>query len=120
MFEFDRKVSAPIAIGRALVLAVAIATASGCSAGVKATNTTTGSAGSTGTDAGADHPIITVGTGGSTGGGGSTPNIVGTGGTTGAGGAGACVPTYTCDPVGGRYCNTIGNGCKGQSVNCGA
>ena len=86
---------------------------------MKATNAT-GTAGSTGTDAGVDRPI-TVGTAGVTGGGGSTPNIVGTGGTTGAGGTGgACTPTYTCDPVGGRYCNTIGNGCKGQQLDCGA
>jgi hypothetical protein len=110
MFESDKKASNVVIAG---VLALAL----GCSAGVKATNTT-GAAGSTGTDAGVDRPSI-VGTSGTTGG--SGPNIVGTGGATGAAGTGgACTPTYTCDPVGGRYCNTIGNGCKGQKVDCGA
>jgi hypothetical protein len=111
MFSSEKNVSAVIAVGAALALAI------GCSAGVKATGSP-GAAGTQGTDAGVDKPI-TVGTAGTTGTAG-TPNIVGTGGTGAGGTGGACVPTYTCDPVGGRYCNTIGNGCKGQSVNCGA
>src|SRR5215468_7517674 len=103
MFTSERKISALAAVGAAVALAL------GCSAGVRATNTT-GTAGSTGTDAGVDKPMITVGTAGTTGSGGTGPNIVGTAGTTGSGGAGgACTPTYTCDPAGGRYCNTIGN-----------
>ena len=105
----DKKISALIAVGAVLALAM------GCSAGVKP-SPSTGTGGMQGTDAGVDRPI-TVGTGGTTGLGGL--NI---GGTTGTGGGtgGACVATYTCDPVGGRYCNTIGNGCKGQSIACGA
>jgi hypothetical protein len=98
------------------VLMGALALAIGCSAGVKQTNT--GTAGSTGTDAGVDRPMVvgTAGTGGST-----TTGLGGFGGVTGAGGTGgACVPTYTCTPAGGQYCNTIGNGCKGQKLECGA
>src|SRR6185369_16689077 len=50
----------------------------------------------------------------------------GTGGTTvvtGSGGSGAdaaCTSTVTCTPAGGEYCGTIGNGCPGGSINCGA
>jgi len=92
----DSKISA--------LVAAALTLAMGCSAGVKATNPPSGAAGTSGNDAGVDRP-----------------NIVGTGGATGAGGAGgACTPTYTCDPAGGRYCNTIGNGCPGQKLECGA
>src|SRR5436190_18570615 len=106
----EGKVSALVIAGLALAM--------GCSAGVKAT---AGSAGTSGTDAGADHPI--TGTAG-TGSGGTTgaAGVIGSGtaGTTGTGGAaGACVPSYTCTPVGGTYCNTIGNGCKGQKLDCG-
>jgi hypothetical protein len=93
-----------------------LALAMGCSAGVKATS---GSAGTSGTDAGADHPVsgtAGTGSGGTTG----AAGVIGSGtaGTTGAGGA--CVPSYTCTPAGGTYCNTIGNGCKGQKLDCGA
>ena len=60
--------------------------------------------------------VGTAGTGGST-----TTGLGGFGGTTGTGGTGgACTPTYTCTPAGGQYCNTIGNGCKGQKLECGA
>ena len=63
-----------------------------------------GSAGTSGTDAGADHPITRDPPDGQTGGDGGAPDIVGTAGTTGTGGAaGACVPSYTCTPVGGTY-----------------
>jgi hypothetical protein len=108
----DQKFSAVAAVGVALTLAL------GCSAGVKQT---AGSAGSQGTDAAADTPII-VGTGGS---GGATGigGVFGTGtaGTVGTGGTGgACTASVNCDPPGGRYCNTIGNGCKGGKVECGA
>jgi hypothetical protein len=100
---------------RISVLLAALTLAMGCSAGVKATNPS-GSAGATGTDGGVDRPSI-VGTAG-TGPGGS----VGGAGTTGTGGASPqpCTPSVTCDPPGGRYCNTIGNGCPGQKLECGA
>ena len=54
-----------------------------------------------------------AGTGGSsagTGGGGAGRGGAG-GGAAGTGGA--CTPSVTCTPAGGRYCNTIGNGCPG-------
>jgi hypothetical protein len=41
-----------------------------------------------------------------------------TGGTTGTGGM--CVPSTECMPPGGRYCGTIGAGCPGQKLECGA
>ena len=41
-----------------------------------------------------------------------------TGGTTGAGGM--CVPSTVCTPPGGQYCGTIGAGCPGQKLECGA
>jgi hypothetical protein len=105
----DNRVSAVFAVGVALTLAI------GCSAGVKPTNTS-GSAGTSGNDAGVDRPNI-VGTAGTTG----LAGALGTGGTTGTGGsAQTCTPSTTCMPVGGRYCNTIGNGCPGQKLECGA
>jgi hypothetical protein len=30
------------------------------------------------------------------------------------------VPSVVCDPPGGQYCGKIGNGCKGQTLDCGA
>src|SRR5262245_55228702 len=106
----EKKISALAAVG------IALALAAGCSAGVKPTNT--GAAGASGTDAGADRPSV-VGTAGTTGVGGSP---LGTAGTTGTGGSGPepCVPSVTCMPAGGRYCNTIGNGCPGGKLECGA
>jgi hypothetical protein len=53
--------------------------------------------------------------------GGGGPTGVGgiaTGGTTGAGGM--CVPSNVCTPPGGQYCGTIGAGCPGQKLECGA
>jgi hypothetical protein len=118
MSESEKKVSALMTAGAVVTFAIAVAMAMGCSAGVKPTNPT-GTAGVPGSDAGVDRPMI-AGSAGTTGTAG-VPNIVGTAGTTGSGGTGgACVPTYTCDPAGGRYCNTIGNGCKGQKLECGA
>ncbi|HVZ87153.1 MAG TPA: hypothetical protein VHG72_09295 [Polyangia bacterium] len=76
-----------------------------------------------GHDAGA-----TTGVGGAHASGGSG-NATGTGGATGAGGSpvvgtggagGACVPTVTCNPPGGTYCGTIGNGCLGGKLDCGS
>src|SRR3954470_7554812 len=105
----DNKVSTLLAVGVALTLAV------GCSAGVKPTNPT-GAAGSSGPDAGVDRPSV-VGSAGTTGAGGAPGNA----GSNGTGGTGqTCTPTITCDPPGGRYCNTIGNGCPGQKLECGA
>jgi hypothetical protein len=106
----DKKISALTAAGVALTLAL------GCSAGVRATS---GSAGSSGADAGVDRPNVvgTAGTSGPSGVGGAA----GGGGTTGTGGGPQpCTPSVTCTPAGGRYCNTIGNGCPGGSLACGA
>jgi hypothetical protein len=97
-----------VAMAGALVLAL------GCSAGVKQTS---GAAGATGT--GGTATAGSAGAGGVTGSGGSVTPI-GTAGSTGAGGATACVPSVTCTPAGGRYCNVIGNGCKGGMLDCGA
>jgi len=99
---------------------VALALAVGCSAGVKATAGTAGSTGSAGSAAGGT--VGTAGRGGAGGTGGSNTPI-GIGGSTGTGGNGgttACVPNVTCTPMGGRYCNLIGNGCPGGMLDCGA
>src|SRR5215467_8592533 len=101
-----------------IVLAIALgALAFGCAAGVKSNGSPTGGrGGTTGVDAGSDHP---TGSGGSqvTGSGGSTV-------VTGSGGSGdvdmSCTPNVSCTPPGGEYCGTIGNGCPGGSINCGA
>ena len=96
-------------------LGVALAAALGCSAGVKATPTGTGggAGGAGAVDAGADRPVVT-GVAGTTGAGGSF-GVAGTGGPDAA-----CVPTVTCTPPGGTYCGRIGNGCRGQALECGA
>ena len=66
-------------------------------------------AGATGT-AGAGGTSIATGAGGDS----------GATGATGAGGTGgACVPSVVCTPPGGRYCGMIGNGCKGETLDCG-
>jgi hypothetical protein len=70
------------------------------------------------------------GAGGAAGRGGST-GAAGTAAPTGAGGTivigtdagmtdAPCTPSVTCTPAGGRYCGTIGNGCRGQRLECGA
>jgi hypothetical protein len=60
-----------------------------------------------------------AGTGGGSAGTGGGAGRGGTGG--GAGGTGGvCTPSVTCTPAGGRYCNTIGNGCPGGRLECGA
>ncbi len=56
--------------------------------------------------------------------------ITGAAGATGLGGSfgiagtggpdAACTPTVTCTPPGGTYCGRIGNGCRGQALECGA
>jgi hypothetical protein len=95
-------------------LGIALVAALGCSAGVKPTPTGVGGAGgSTVVDAGADRPAVT-GVAGSTGAGGSF-GVAGTGGPDAA-----CTPTVTCTPEGGTYCGRIGNGCRGQALECGA
>jgi hypothetical protein len=96
-------------LGAALVSTLA------CSAGVKPTPTGAGggAGGTTAADAGADRPVIT-GVGGATGLGGFT-GIAGSGGPDAA-----CTPTVTCTPPGGTYCGRIGNGCRGQALECGA
>lgn len=100
------------------VAGVALLFSLGC-AGVKSGVSTGGSGGqgaTVGVDAGTNHP--TTGSGGS--------HVTGTGGSpvvTGSGGSSAdaaCTSTVTCTPVGGEYCGTIGNGCPGGSINCGA
>jgi len=95
----------------AVAVGVAFVAALGCSAGVKATPTgAAGAGGSSGVDAGADRPAIV----GAAGFGGSL-------GTAGAGGPdAACTPSVTCTPPGGTYCGKIGNGCRGQALECGA
>jgi hypothetical protein len=83
------------------------------------------------------NPMSTPGTGGVTGGAGTAgpagaAGATGTAGTTATtGGAGttgsgtdagsdlACTPSVTCAPPGGQYCGKIGNGCKGQTLDCG-
>ena len=93
-----------------ITLACALVTAACAGTKPNATTTgggTTGAAGSGGTGSG--------GRGGVTGTGGP---IIMTGGTTGAGGM--CVPSSVCTPPGGRYCGTIGAGCPGQKLECGA
>jgi hypothetical protein len=73
----------------------------------------------------------TSGSGGSGSGGSASGGAPGTGGAalTGSGGSGVvdagsdapCVPTVTtCTQPGGTYCGTIGNGCPGGSLACGA
>jgi hypothetical protein len=104
----DKKISAAAGIAMAMAL--------GCSAGVK--QTVAGIAGASGTDAGADRPIIMSGTAG-TGGQPIPTGFAGAIGTGGAGGTEQCTPSVTCMPAGGRYCNTIGNGCKGGMLECG-
>jgi hypothetical protein len=64
------------------------------------------------TGVGGAHASGGSGVGGATGTGGTT--TVGTGGA-----GGACVPTVTCNPPGGTYCGTIGNGCGGGKLDCG-
>ena len=96
------------------VLGVALLAALGCAKvnPMSATGTggVTGSAGSTGT-AGA------TGAAGTT----ATTGAAGTSGSgTDAGADVACTPSVSCAPPGGQYCGKIGNGCKGQSLDCGA
>jgi hypothetical protein len=61
-----------------------------------------------------------VGAAGSSGGGLlGTAGVISVGGSTGTGGSGACMPSATCTPPGGQYCGVIGNGCLGQTIDCG-
>ena len=92
----------------------------GC-AGVKSGVSTGGSGGQganvgAGVDAGNDHPKTGSG-GSSVGGTGGSPGVTGSGGSSADA---ACTSTVTCTPPGGEYCGTIGNGCPGGSINCGA
>src|SRR6185437_15616175 len=97
-------------------IALAGLLAGGC-AGVnnKASSSTGGSSGNAGTSGAAGHQAATGGSG-----------ALGTGGSpvvTGAGGSSpdaGCTSTVTCTPPGGEYCGTIGNGCPGGSITCGA
>jgi hypothetical protein len=104
----------------ALALGGSTAAAAACSAG--------GSNGSLG-DGRADGgtgATLTGGTGGSGGVGGGTGGTLLTGGTAGTGiidptdppDGGSCTPV-SCLPVGGQYCEEIGNGC-GTTLDCGA
>jgi hypothetical protein len=102
------------AAAAAAVLCAALAASAGC-AGVKNMATMAGSAGATGA----------TGTAGATGNAGvsGTAGTTGTSGTSGTGTDGgsdvACTASVSCMPPGGQYCGTIGNGCKGQSLDCG-
>ena len=103
----DTKLSALLAVGGALALAI------GCSAGVKATNPPARPA-RPGPTRGVDRPMH-----GGDGGNGPGRLLGGFGGNdrNGRRGPQSCTPTFTCTPPGGRYCNTIGNGCPGRSSN---
>jgi hypothetical protein len=75
---------------------------------------------------------VGTGTGGGPGSGTGGSGVTGSGGSSATGGAngtgtdggapdGPCVPTVTsCTQPGGTYCGTIGNGCAGGEVDCGA
>jgi len=91
-------------------------------AGVKQMPGTTGTGGGAGGSTGKGGTVGTGGgAGGSTGSGGSS--VTGNGGSSpvDAGPDVPCVPTVTtCTQPGGTYCGTIGNGCAGGSLDCGA
>ena len=103
-------------LGHGFVLFTCALAVAACTAQVKPSPGTAGGAG-TGGRAGSTAGSAAGGNVGSTG----TAGIISIGGTTGTGGTGgACVPSAVCMPPGGRYCGTIGNGCPGQKLECGA
>jgi hypothetical protein len=102
--------------GLGLITLACALTAAAC-AGTKATPAVGNDGGPTGAAGSGTGGAAAGGRGGGSVTGTGGPIII-TGGTTGTGGM--CVPSTACEVPGARYCGTVGAGCPGQKLECGA